>query len=297
MTYQLGARAKETTTTTGTGTITLTGASPSFRRLRSVVADGQTFQYTIEQVFVDSSGAVVGGDWESGIGTLTYGTVDTVARTLVVESSNGNSAVDFGSGTKDIYITPVAKALPVLGVPATAADANKFIRLKADLSSYELIANIVYLAAAIVTGDAGKAVVVNGTGTGFSLLARPDAFPAGTRLIFPQAAAPTGWVQDTSVNDRMISITSGAGGWVSGAWTISGLVVGGRTMTVANMANHDHPYIGGNVNGGVGLNDDAKTSTQQATGGTGSNQAHDHPITHDGSWRPAYYASIIATKV
>ncbi len=44
-------------------------------------------------------------------------------------------------------------------------------------------------------------------------------FPAGTRLMFAQASAPTGWAQvtDDSANNRMLRVIAGAGGSVGGA--------------------------------------------------------------------------------
>ena len=40
--------------------------------------------------------------------------------------------------------------------------------------------------------------------------------PSGTRMPFHQAAAPTGWTQDTSKNDYMLRVVSGAGGPAGG---------------------------------------------------------------------------------
>ena len=40
--------------------------------------------------------------------------------------------------------------------------------------------------------------------------------PVGTRMAFHQAAAPTGWTQDTSKNDYMLRVVSGTGGSFGG---------------------------------------------------------------------------------
>jgi hypothetical protein len=88
-------RVKETTTTTGTGTVTLAGAVSGFQSF-SVIGDGNTTYYAI----VDSTA----GTWEVGIGTYTSSGT-TLSRTTVLESSNSGSLVNFGAGTKDVFVT------------------------------------------------------------------------------------------------------------------------------------------------------------------------------------------------
>jgi hypothetical protein len=94
-------RVKETTTTTGTGTVTLLGASTGFQSF-AVIGDANTTYYTIA--------AQIGTEWEVGIGTYTASGT-TLARTTVLSSSNGGSAVNFSAGTKDVFVTyPSSKA-------------------------------------------------------------------------------------------------------------------------------------------------------------------------------------------
>lgn len=54
--------------------------------------------------------------------------------------------------------------------------------------------------------------------TAFVTTAVANAFPSGTRLVFAQAAAPTGWTQDTSdtANNRMMRVVSSTGGGLGG---------------------------------------------------------------------------------
>jgi hypothetical protein len=88
-------RVKETTTSTGTGSITLAGASTGFQSFSSI-GDGNTTYYTIA--------SQTGNEWEVGIGTYTSSGT-TLSRDIILESSNSGSAVNFSSGTKDVFVT------------------------------------------------------------------------------------------------------------------------------------------------------------------------------------------------
>ena len=102
MALVLKDRVKETSTTTGTGTFTLAGASTGFQSF-SVIGDGNSTYYCI----VDSAA----GAWEVGIGTYTSSGT-TLSRDTVLESSNSGSAVNFGSGNKDVFVTyPAERAV------------------------------------------------------------------------------------------------------------------------------------------------------------------------------------------
>ena len=93
-------RIKETTSTTGTGTYTLGGASTGFEAF-SVIGNGNTTYYCCTD----------GTDFEVGIGTYTLSGT-TLARTTILQSSNSDSAINWGSGTRDIFVTqPAEKAV------------------------------------------------------------------------------------------------------------------------------------------------------------------------------------------
>jgi len=93
-------RVKETTTTTGTGTVTLAGAVVGYQSF-SVIGDGNTTFYTITN----------NTQWEVGIGTYTSSGT-TLSRDTVLESSNGNTLVDFAAGPKDVFVTyPAEKSI------------------------------------------------------------------------------------------------------------------------------------------------------------------------------------------
>ena len=94
-------RVQETTNTTGTGAYTLGGVVAGFRTFASVASNADTVYYAI----TDSV------DYEIGLGTYAS-SGGTIARTAVFASSNSNNAVNWGSGTKNIFLTyPADKAV------------------------------------------------------------------------------------------------------------------------------------------------------------------------------------------
>ena len=104
MALVLDDRVKETSTTTGTGTLDLSGAVSGFQTFVAGVGNGNTTYYAI----VNRDEA----EWETGVGTVTDASTDTLARTTVIASSNSDSAVNFSAGTKDVFTTlPASKAV------------------------------------------------------------------------------------------------------------------------------------------------------------------------------------------
>lgn len=104
MTVYVADRAFQTTTSTGTGALNLGAARPGYQVMTSafgmVDAETRVVSYTITQ----------DNEFETGIGTLTKGATDTLARDVAVHwSSNSNALVNFGSGTKNVFISPSAK--------------------------------------------------------------------------------------------------------------------------------------------------------------------------------------------
>lgn len=154
--------------------------------------------------------------------------------------------------------------------------------------------------------------------------------PSGTRLVFDQDTAPTGWTRDTAgaLNDRVLRIVTGARVH-GGSWTISGLTVQGHALTVAELAAHNHA-----VTGAPGITDPGHMHTSNAaaaataqgpnepvdvaipqvqntsanatgitatvgtlsTTNTGSGSAHTHGFAADGAWRPLHRDMIVASK-
>jgi len=101
MALTIADRVRETTVTTGTGTIALGGAVSNFETFTANLSNSDTTYYAI----VDNTN----GAFEVGLGTFTSSGT-TLARTTIIASSNSNSAVNLGAGTKDVFITiPASK--------------------------------------------------------------------------------------------------------------------------------------------------------------------------------------------
>ena len=103
MAFVIADRVRETTTTTGTGTITLAGAVTNFETFTANLSNSDTTYYAI----VDNTN----GAFEVGLGTFTSSGT-TLARS-VIASSNSNNLVDFGAGTKEVFITIPASKMVV----------------------------------------------------------------------------------------------------------------------------------------------------------------------------------------
>jgi hypothetical protein len=122
MALVIADRVLETTTTTGTGTITLNGAEIGFQSFSSGIGDGNSTYYAI----------TAATDWEVGVGTYDN-TGGTLTRDVVVDSTNGGALVNFGAGTKQVFVTyPGEKAvfLDDNGIPnANIATTGKAIAM------------------------------------------------------------------------------------------------------------------------------------------------------------------------
>ena len=150
-----------------------------------------------------------------------------------------------------------------------------------------------------------------------------DGFASGTKILFYQASAPTGWTIDTSVNDVGVRIVSSNGGGVSGSTSFSSIFksgtiatsstsvsisgnTGNRQLTVAMLAAHTHTIDTWTLEGGHGyfVKNSPNNQYQEIlyTGSTGSNGTHNHSFSgssshsHNITLNLKYINVIVCTK-
>ena len=140
--------------------------------------------------------------------------------------------------------------------------------------------------------------VLTSDGTDWTSAAPGGGFDSGTRMIFAQNAAPTGWTKDTTnYNQHAMRIVTGTGGGTAGtvdftsaftSQSVAGSVAvtgisgstGATTLSTAQIPSHTHTYdkttFGGSF-GGAKFGGTAGTGTTGATSGaTGGGSSHDH---------------------
>jgi hypothetical protein len=118
MALVINDRVKVTTTTSGTGAFALGSAEQGFETFAVGIGNSNETYYAAYENGTNN--------FEVGRGTLD-GSSANLARTEVISSSNSDAAVNFGSGTKDVFCTlPASKSvyLDATGTPVGAASAG-----------------------------------------------------------------------------------------------------------------------------------------------------------------------------
>lgn len=104
-------RVAETTLTTGTGPLSLAGAwtgggtTGGYQTFSTVCVNGQTVYYAVSD----------GTNWEVGRGTFNGGT-DSLSRDIVLSSSTGGALINFGAGTKVVWLDQPAATIADIGL-------------------------------------------------------------------------------------------------------------------------------------------------------------------------------------
>lgn len=143
-----------------------------------------------------------------------------------------------------------------------------------------------------------KLIYIDDAGDSFDI-----GFPAGTKMLFYQSAAPAGWAIDATLHDKLVRVVDGTtltGGSARGdaSWGASAPVtVDNHTLTVAQIPAHTHSYTRVGPTGGTQHDfGGGFVDTSQNTGSTGGGDPHNHNVSTVAAWRPPVYDFIVCTK-
>jgi hypothetical protein len=286
MAFRRPSLVVDTSNTSGTGSYTLINGDPGdgFRNLADAVADGDAANAdTISYFVVDTTTKGATLAWEHGTGTISGGGT-TLARTAIIESSNGDAAVNWGSGgTRTVRFgagtagfAQLAAAQTFTALQTMSAGLLTSAGLTVDNN---FAGRITFRNSSIIRGglyttatptmrldyvdadgstvsarlELGPGTVNAGVGTlqqGGTAVALQGVLsaPAGMRLLSLWTTVPTGWSVVASTADKTIltTVTAAEASTTGGSWTISGLstTVDGHALTEAQIPAHWHPSSG-----------------------------------------------------
>ena len=118
------------------------------------------------------------------------------------------------------------------------------------------------------------------------------SFPSGTKMLFVQSSAPTGWTKQTNYDNRALRLISGGSGGNGGGSnsfstafnsnrSTEGGSVSNHTLTISQMPNHSHSVPRGDVNWGSGSGNSLwGNNANRQTGTEGGGQSHNHSFTN-----------------
>jgi hypothetical protein len=215
----------------------------------------------------------------------------------IVVNTLANATTDIGSaaGTNILLTTG---ATTITGFAAAAAGVSRKVRVSTGGITLTHSATFVLPGAANIVTVAGDCFEAYSTGAGWRIRDYQKMsghavvdIEQGTKMLFVQTSAPTGWTKDTTHNDKTLRVVSGtadSGGSVAFSTLFGRTATDGSSLSIAQLAAHTHPAIGVSGSGyGTGA-----SPTGAVSGSTGSNAAHSHGL----DMRVQYVDSIIATK-
>jgi hypothetical protein len=166
------------------------------------------------------------------------------------------------------------------------------------------VTNTVNVAGNVTISSNGVVNATSFTGNGAGLTG-VDPFTSGTKMVFYQASAPTGWTQDTAaaLSNTVMSVVTGTGGGTGGSTSyfssflattdksgtdtapVTGSVsgtVGDTSLSTPQIASHSHSFSiiqphpnSGSPNVARGSGNQPGTAGTSSAGGGG---AHSHPF-------------------
>jgi hypothetical protein len=252
----------------------------------------------------------------SPAGTDTIGTTaDDYLRAIqaVIVAGLSHKGADIASATTaDLgaiagFLHDITGTTTITGLGTVRAGIHKVVKFEGALTLTHNATSLILPGAANITtadGDIGW-FISEGSGNWRCLhyqrkATYPGGFPSGTKMLFQQTAAPTGWTKDTTHNDKSLRVVSGtaSSGGATAFTTVfgSGKTTGAKTLATSEIPAHAHqqsvstePGSPPGISGGSVQGQAAANLNTQNAGGGGS---HDHTLSLD----LHYVDVIIATK-
>ena len=197
-----------------------------------------------------------------GSGNLGWTTITVPSGDLVDDTSpqlggsldvNGQSIVSANNG--DISFHPNTTGIVVF--KGNSAYSSGRFKLNCENNSHGvIIQGPPHSAAAnytltLPTTDGNANQFLQTDGSGVLTWATPSTgsggdIPSGTKMIFYQASAPSGWTQDTSLNDYGLRVVSGSGSGTTGSVNFGDLFVS-QNLSVTSSGSVSSETAGGSV--------------------------------------------------
>jgi len=292
------AGSSNITLTTGDADATAEAANKVIELTGALTGDIVVFVPAVEGEYVFFNNT-------TGSQTLTIAATGHTANGIVIAQGAYSHVYNDGSANYKMY-----NAVDKLGATtfegAVTLDAGGTVTAGQDLTGGS--GNII-----LRSNGAVSATTYTGDG---SNLTGVEPFPSGTKQVFYQAAAPTGWTQDTAtaLNESVMSVVTGSGGGTGGTTAyfssflattnksapgqpVSGSVsgtVGGTTLSTPTIASHTHTFNaysnvtnnpseptfvtggGGGTRFGGSFNDSSPSRKNISNAGGGG--SHSHPF-------------------
>ena len=283
------------------GTTTNTNLGTALEEAITGSADVTFSSGNVTLTLTDTNATQVGRHLRLNLGGTTGGVVDATSYLSTLSLGSALAVTSGGTGA-----TSAGAARTALGTAASGANSD--ITAINGLTTALTVAQggtgaATHTANAVLIGEGTGAITSVSPGTTGNVLtsngtdwtsAASAGFDSGTRMIFAQNAAPTGWTKDTvNYNQHAMRIVTGTGGGaagtvdftsaftsqaVAGSVAITGISgsTGATTLSTAQIPSHTHTY-NSSSGGSSGKSGSAQLSNVGATtGATGGGGSHDH---------------------
>ena len=216
------------------------------------------------------------------------------------------SALVIGGDGNIFHVTGITQIDQIS--PAAISGAGPVFLIFDGILSFKNNSNLIQIGGADVTTAAGDIAHMAHEGAGvWRCLAYTRAaggaggatIPTGTRMLFNQTAAPTGWTKETNVayNNQALRLVTGSvsTGGATGFTTVfgSGKVTGSHTLSISEMPTHQHDLFASQIGASGTANYTSYSGSGAYPSGTayrGGGSGHTHPLSLDLSYRDVIIA-------